>query len=488
MSRSRSGGSGGVVPPSDNAAWVAAIDLGATSGRVMLGNLGPDQLSVEAVHRFPNDPVRIPDGLHWNILELYRNILVGLRKAVGAQPDLAGIGICSWAVDYGLVSGDRLINNPFHYRDERTARGVELVHKIADHATLYATNGLQFLPFNSIYQLAVDQEAGVINDTTRMLMLPDLLGFWLTGEQVVERTNASTTGLLDLGTGTWNGTLIDKLSLPRSLFPFLIDPGTRIGGLRDEVAAEVGATAALDVIAVGSHDTASAVVGVPMTEPGAAYVSSGTWSLVGVELDRPVLTEDSREANFTNEGGVDGKIRYLRNVMGMWLLSESIRSWEREGQSVELTTLLAQATAVRTPVPIFDANHPSLLPPGDMPKRIAALCAEADAAALDSPAVFARSILESLAEAYATAITDAERLSGQKINTVHIVGGGSQNTLLCQLTADRTGRRVLAGPVEATAIGNVLIQGRAAGLVQGELSELRALIARAFPPVEYQPR
>jgi rhamnulokinase len=468
--------------------WVAAVDLGATSGRVMLGHLGPDQLSVEAVHRFPNDPVRIPDGLHWNILELYRNILVGLRKAVGAQPDLLGVGICSWAVDYGLVSGDRLINNPFHYRDERTAVGVDLVHKIADHGTLYAANGLQFQPFNSIYQLAVDHEAGVIDDTTRMLMLPDLLGFWLTGEQVVERTNASTTGMLDVGTGTWNATLIDKLSLPRSLFPFLVDPGTRIGALRDEVAAEVGATAALEVIAVGSHDTASAVVGVPMTEPGAAYVSSGTWSLVGLELDRPVLTEESREANFTNEGGVDGKIRYLRNVMGMWLLSESIRTWEREGQSVELTTLLAQAAALRTPVPIFDANHPSLLSPGDMPRRIATLCAEAGATAPDSPAVFARSILESLAEAYAAAITDAERLSGQKINTVHIVGGGSQNTLLCQLTANRTGRRVLAGPVEATAVGNVLIQGRAAGLVQDELSDLRALVARTFPPAEYQPR
>jgi rhamnulokinase len=468
--------------------WVAAVDLGATSGRVMLGQLGPDQLSVEAVHRFPNDPVRIPDGLHWNILDLYRNILVGLRKAVGAQPGLLGVGICSWAVDYGLVSGDRLINNPFHYRDERTARGVDLVHQIADHATLYAANGLQFQPFNSIYQLAVDHEAGVIDDTTRMLMLPDLLGFWLTGEQVVERTNASTTGLLDVGTGTWNATLIDKLSLPRSLFLFLVDPGTRIDALRDEVAAEVGATGALEVIAVGSHDTASAVVGVPMTEPGAAYVSSGTWSLVGLELDRPVLTEESREANFTNEGGVDGKIRYLRNVMGMWLLSESIRTWEREGQSVELTTLLAQAAAIRTPVPIFDANHPSLLPPGDMPKRIATLCVEAGATAPDSPAVFARSILESLAEAYAAAITDAERLSGQKINTVHIVGGGSQNTLLCQLTANRTGRRALAGPVEATAVGNVLIQGRAAGLVEGELSDLRALVARTFPPAEYQPR
>src|SRR5215213_2098415 len=468
--------------------WVAAVDLGATSGRVMLGHLGPDQLSLEEVHRFPNDPVRISDGLHWNILELYRNILVGLRKAVTVQPDLAGVGIDSWAVDYGLVSGQRLINNPFHYRDDRTTRGVDLVHKIADHSILYAANGLQFQPFNSVYQLAVDQEAGVIDDSTRMLMIPDLLGFWLTGEQVVERTNASTTGLLDISNGSWNATLIDKLSLPRSLFPPLVNPGSRVGSLRDEVNTEVGSPAALDVIAVGSHDTASAVVGVPMTEPGAAYVSSGTWSLVGVELDRPVLTEESREANFTNEGGVDGKIRYLRNVMGMWLLSESIRVWQREGQSVELRPLLDQAAAINKPVPVFDANHPSLLPPGDMPKRIAALCAEAGASITDSPAIIARSILESLAEAYTTAINDAERLSGSKINTVHIVGGGSQNTLLCQLTANRTGRRVLAGPVEATAVGNVLIQGRAAGLVEGDLSELRTLIARTFPPAEYQPR
>jgi rhamnulokinase len=470
-----------------SAGWVAAVDLGATSGRVMLGHLGPDQLSVEQVHRFSNDPVRTPDGLHWNILELYRNLLIGLRKAISAQPDLAGVGIDSWAVDYGLVDGDRLINNPFHYRDERTARGVELVHKIADHATLYAANGLQFQPFNSVYQLAVDHEAGVIDESIRMAMIPDLLGFWLTGEQVAERTNASTTGLLDITSGNWNTTLIDKLSLPRSLFPPLVHPGTRVGSLREEVSTEIGASA-LDVIAVGSHDTASAVVGVPMTGPGAAYVSSGTWSLVGVELDRPVLTEESRDANFTNEGGVDGKIRYLRNVMGMWLLSESMRTWERAGQPVELTTLLAQAAAVNMHVPLFDANHPSLLPAGDMPKRIAALCVEAGAAAPDSPAVFARSILESLAEAYATAIDDAERLSGQKINTVHIVGGGSQNALLCQLTANRTARRVLSGPVEATAVGNVLVQGRTAGLVQGELSELRSLVARTFPPAEYQPR
>jgi len=380
-----------------------------------------------------------------------------------------------------------LINNPFHYRDERTTHGVDLVHTVADHGALYAANGLQFQPFNTLYQLSVDAEAGLIDESVRMLMIPDLLGFWLTGQQLVERTNGSTTGLVEVASGDWNATLIDKLGLPRTLFPALVDAGRRIGSLRPEVAAEVGAPASLELIAVGSHDTASAVVGVPMVEPGAAYVSSGTWSLVGVELDRPVLSDDSREANFTNEGGVDGKIRYLRNVMGMWLLSESIRSWQRQGQQVELGSLLDEAAAITTPAPVFDANHPSLLPPGDMPNRIAALCGERGAAAPRSPAMVARSILESLAEAYADAIDDAERLSGQKISAVHIVGGGSQNALLCQLTADRARRRVLAGPVEATAIGNVLVQARAAGLVSGELANLRALVASTFAPTEYSP-
>jgi rhamnulokinase len=212
----------------------------------MLGHVGHDELSVEAVHRFPNEPVRTADGLHWSILELYRNVLIGLRKAIGAQPALTGIGIDSWAVDYGLVSGNRLINNPFHYRDERTARGVELVHAIADHASLYAANGLQFQPFNSIYQLAVDLEAGVIDDRTRMLMIPDLLGFWLTGQSVAERTNASTTGLLEIVNGDWNATLLEKLSLPRSLFPPLIDPGSHVGSLRDDVATDIGAPAGLN--------------------------------------------------------------------------------------------------------------------------------------------------------------------------------------------------------------------------------------------------
>jgi rhamnulokinase len=467
---------------------VAAVDLGATSGRVMLGRVGPDELSVEAVHRFPNDPVRTRDGLHWNILELYRNILVGLRKAVRSRPELASIGIDSWAVDYGLVSGDRLINNPFHYRDERTARGVELVHGVVDQDALYPANGLQFQPFNTLYQLAVDREDGVIDERTAMLMIPDLLAFWLTGVKVAERTNASTTGLLDVTGDGWNAALIGRLGLLRSVLPTLVDPGSRIGGLSDTVVAEIGADRTLDVVAVGSHDTASAVVGVPMTGRDAAYISSGTWSLVGAELDEPVLTEASRRANFTNEGGVDGRIRYLKNVMGMWLLSESMRTWERGGHRLELTDLLDQAAGIEGSMPIFDVNHPSLLAPGDMPGRIAALCAERGESEPSSPPEFVRSILESLAVAYGTAIDDVVRLSGRPIEAVHIVGGGSQNALLCQLTADRTGRPVLAGPVEATAIGNVLVQARAAGLVHGELEDLRVLVARAFPPVEYRPR
>ena len=291
-----------------------------------------------------------------------------------------------------------MIGSPFHYRDERTARGVDLVQRIVDQEELYAAGGLQFLPFNTLYQLAVDQADGLLDADTVMLMLPDLFGFWLTGEKSVERTNASTTGLLDIVSGAWNQELIDKLGLPRSLFPPVVDPGQTIGKLTATVAAELDADEPIEVVAVGSHDTASAVVAVPMTSRNAAYISSGTWSLVGVELDEPVLTDDSREANFTNEGGVDGRVRYLRNLMGMWLLSESVRSWERDGQVIELSELLAAAAAIDTPLATFDPNDPSLMPAGDMPSRISALCAASGDPVPATPAEFARSILESLAD------------------------------------------------------------------------------------------
>jgi rhamnulokinase len=468
---------------------VAAVDLGASSGRVMLGRVGPNELSVHPVARFGNDPVRTIDGLHWNILELYRQVLGGLRAAVREEPGLKSAAVDSWAVDYALMSGDRMLANPHHYRDERTGPGVVTTHALIAPAELYARNGLQFLPFNTLYQLTADRLAGDLEGAESMLMIPDLLSYWLTGRKATERTNASTTGLLDIRTGQWDNILIARLGLPPTLLPTLVNAGSTIGPLLASVANEIGATTNLEVTAVGSHDTASAVAAVPMTSDDAAYISCGTWSLVGVELEAPVLSEASRQANFTNEGGVDGRVRYLRNVMGFWLLSESIRTWERAGTATNLTSLLAAASQVPPGmVAVFDVDDPRFLPPGDMPARIAAQCAEHDLPSPRTPAETVRSIIESLATAYARTLHAAADLSGKTIRTVHIIGGGSQNQLLCQATADRTGIPVLAGPVEATAIGNVLVQARTQGLATGTLENLRALVASTYPPTRYTPQ
>ncbi|MGA1836597.1 rhamnulokinase family protein [Herbiconiux sp. 11R-BC] len=472
-------------------AAVAAVDLGATSGRVMLGYVGHDELRLVPVARFPNNPVRILDGLHWNILELYRNVVVGLASAVREEPDIRSIAVDSWAVDYALMRDGRMLGNPYHYRDERTAAGADATHTLVGPAELYAANGLQFLPFNTLYQFAADQLAGSLQQAQTALLVPDLIDYWLTGAARAEKTNASTTGLLNVSTGQWDSALIERLGLPRGILPKLVEPGSTVGTLLPSVAAEIGASSALPVSAVGSHDTASAVVAVPAAGEDFAYISSGTWSLVGVELEHPVVSEAGRAANFTNEGGVDGRIRYLKNVSGLWLLSESVRTWERTGEQIDLPTLISAAAAVTTPVPVFDAGDPVFTAPGDMPARIAEWCTAHGQAAPQSRAEFVRSILESLADAYALALEQASELSGKQIGVVHVVGGGSQNALLCQLTADRTGRPVLAGPVEATAVGNVLVQARAQGLVgvggSASLEALRAIVAKTFAPVRYEP-
>ena len=450
----------------------------------MLGHVDHNELSVRPVARFPNGPVQRADGLHWDIDALYSHALAGLAAALREEPTLAGIGIDSWAVDYTLLTGGRMLGLPFHYRDERTARGVERVHSVVSPEELYAANGLQFLPFNTLYQFAAE---GNLDTVDSFLLIPDLLAYWLTGRRVAERTNASTTGLLRVATGEWDDALIERLALPRRIFPELVDPGTPLGSLRPEAAAIVGGD--LSVTAVGSHDTASAVVAVPAASDDFAYISCGTWGLVGVELERPVLTEASRLANFTNEGGVDGRVRYLHNVMGLWLLSESVRQFNDEGKrDLDLPELLAAASALTTPVSVFDANDASFLPPGDMPARIAAWCTTHGLAAPQTPVEFVRSIIESLAVAFADAVRTASELSGKTVSVIHIVGGGSQNELLCQLTADRSGLPVLAGPVEATAIGNVLVQARALGFASGSLESLRSLVAAAFLPVLYRPR
>jgi rhamnulokinase len=467
---------------------VAAVDLGATSGRVMLGHIGPDELRLQDVLRFPNGPVQTADGLHWNVDELYRSILAGLRTALREEPDIRSIGVDSWAVDYSLLRAGKSLGAPFHYRDERNGAAVDEVHALVDPSELYRRNGLQFLTFNTLYQLTADRLSGRLAEADRFLLVPDLINFWLGGTEAAEHTNASTTGLLGVETGRWDSDLIGRLHLPGSIFPELVDAGTSLGGLSTHVIAELGGGSSLDLSTVGSHDTASAVVGVPAETEHFAYISCGTWGLVGVELDAPVLTEASRLEGFTNEGGVDGRIRYLHNVMGLWLLSESVRRWEDEGTIIHLPALLSEAAAVSAAVPVFDTNDPRFLGRGDMPTRIAEWCSERGIAAPQTRPEFVRSILESLSEAFARAVETAAELSRKRVGVIHIVGGGSQNELLCQLTANRSGLEVVAGPVEATAIGNILIQARAQGLVTGSLESLRALVARSFEQVRYLPR
>lgn len=461
----------------------AAVDLGAGSGRVMLGRVGDGRIELRQVRRFANDPVSLWNGtraaLHWDIAGLYGQIRAGLAEAGRQAPELRSIGVDSWAVDYGLLRDGRLLGLPHHYRDIRGEAGVRIVHARMDPRELYSRNGLQFLPFNTLYQLAAE---GMLGIADRALLIPDLIGYWLTGAMATERTNASTTGLLGAD-GRWDVELRARLGISGDLFPGLVDPGTPLGPLLPSVAGQLAA----EVIAVASHDTASAVAAVPMAAESAAYISCGTWGLVGVELTERVVTEAARAANFTNETGVGGRIRFLRNVMGLWLLSESVRRWECDGTPIDLPQLLAHAAQVPAAA-VFDVDDSRFLTPGDMPARIAGWYAEHDLPAPTGRAELVRAIIESLATAFATGVRTAAALSGVSVRAVHIVGGGAQNTLLCQLTADRAGVPVLAGPVEATSIGNILVQARAHGLLGHDLDALRAAVARAFAPQRYLPR
>ncbi|MBB6548891.1 rhamnulokinase [Nonomuraea rubra] len=451
----------------------AAVDLGASSGRVMLADLSGG-LSLTEAHRFPNGPVRVGGRLYWDILGLYREILAGLRAA----GPVSSIGVDSWAVDYALLDeSGAMLGNPVHYRDDRTAGVAERVAGSVGAEALYEVSGLQVLPFNTIYQLLAEPRLG---DAATMLMIPDLIGYWLTGEAGAEVTNASTTGLLDVRTREWALPLIERLGLPAGLFPPLRQPGDAVGGLRRDVAGEIGWSA--PVRAVGSHDTASAVAAVPATGPAFAFVSCGTWSLAGVELPGPVLTPESRAANFTNEAGIDGTVRYLRNVMGLWLLQECLRAWPGS----DLGELLKAAAAERPFAAVVNPDEPAFLPPGDMPARIAAECRRTGQRPPASPAAYVRCVLESLALGHRLAVRQAMELSGRDVEVVHLVGGGSRNELLCQFTADACGLPVVAGPGEATTFGNVLVQARAAGLVS-DLAEMRALVAASRPLRRYEP-
>ena len=432
---------------------VAAVDLGASSGRVMACAVDGSGITLEEVHRFPNGPVSLRGSLHWDVLGLYQGVLAGLAKAGPVD----AVGIDSWAVDYGLLDATgALLGNPVHYRDSRTD-GV--ADRVPDFS---ATTGVQVLPFNTIYQLVAAAGSPQLAAARQLLLIPDLLAYWLTGVRVAEVTNASTTGLLDARTRDWAKGVMAQVGIEPGLFPRLVEPGTVLGTL------DGGSS----LVAVGSHDTASAVVGVPAATDRFAYIATGTWSLVGVELDEPVTSEDGRAANFSNELGVDGTVRYLRNVMGLWLLQECLREWGNP----ELAPLLAAAAEQPGLAAVVDAGDPAFIPPGDMPRRLREACVRTGQRPPESRPAIVRCILDSLALAHRRTVRDAVRLSGREVEVVHVVGGGARNELLCRLTADACGLPVIAGPVEAAAYGNALVAARALGAVSGGLDGLREVL------------
>lgn len=470
------------MSPAPALARVAAVDLGAESGRVIRAEIGPDRLELTEVHRFGNGPVRVHDTLHWDILRLFDQTVAGLRAA-GHAGRLDSVGVDSWAVDYGLL--DRtgaLLGNPVHYRDARTDGVMERVVASLGADSLYRTTGLQLLPFNTLFQLVAAGGTPQLAAAHRLLLIPDLLCYWLTGQAATELTNASTTQLLDVHRRTWAEDLITAAGIPTGLFGRLREPGRPAGRLREQIGA-----GPVPVITVGSHDTASAVVAVPAASPHAAYISCGTWSLVGLELAAPVLSEASRRANFTNEAGVDGTVRFLRNVMGLWLLQESLRTWRAGGAAPDLQRLLAAAADEPGLASVVDAADPAYLPPGDLPARIGAACRRTGQPVPLTPPAVTRCILDSLALAHRRAVRQAAALAGHRVEVVHVVGGGARNGLLCQLTADACGLPVLAGPVEATAIGNALVQARTLGVVGPDLAALRELVRSTQHLRRYEP-
>lgn len=461
-----------------------AVDLGASSGRVMAGEFDGERIHLREVHRFANRPLVLPDGLHWNLPQLYQEILDGTARAVreadGDSP--VSIGVDTWGVDYGLLdAGGGLLGLPFCYRDERTGEAMEAVHGVVPAEEIYARTGIQFMRFNTLYQLWVERETRgqALASASRLLMMPDLLNYWLSGEMTQEETNASTTQLLRAGGGEWDRELIDRLGLPDRLFGSLTRPGETLGRLRAELAEEVGWNDGR-VVAVASHDTASAVAAVPATDANPAYLSSGTWSLLGAELTKPVVTPEAGADGITNEIGIGGTVRFLKNIGGLWLIQESCRQWEREGESWdfgELERLAAQAEPHRSRIDPDDERFAS---PGNMPLRIREYCREGGQPVPETPAQVARCIYESLALKYAVIWKRLCRHLPEPPGQLHLIGGGSRAGLLNQMTANALDLPVSAGVPEATSVGNLLAQMLADGSIDSH-RQGREIVARSFP-------
>jgi rhamnulokinase len=466
---------------------LAAIDLGAQSGRVAVGRLDDGRLSVTEVHRFANVPVRTRGTLHWDILGLYRDVLDGLRAAKREAGQLDSVGVDSWAVDFGLVDrSGRLLGNPVHYRDHRRARAMPRVLELVPARELYERSGIQLLPINTVFELAAMAADGdpalAVADT--LLLVPDLLHYWLCGSRSTERTNASTTQCVDPRDGGWDVELLERLAVPTHLLPEIVPPAARLGELGRDAADETGLHGAA-VVAPATHDTASAVAAIALGE-ASAYISAGTWSLVGIELHAPLITDAAFAANLTNEAGVDGTFRLLRNVTGLWLLHECLRTWALEGRKWSFDELVALADEAPPLRSFVEPDDETFAEPGDVPARIRAFCAATGQPEPVEPGAVVRCILESLALKHAQAVELLGSVSGVAATEIHLVGGGARNELLCRWTAAASGLPVVCGPEEATLVGNLLVQA----LSLGELSsvaEARQVAALSFPSATYEP-
>lgn len=466
-----------------------AFDLGAESGRAVLGHFDGERLSLEEVHRFGNGPVPVLGSLHWDVLRLWAEITSGLRAAAAkAGSALAGIGVDAWGVDFALLAPDgSLLGNPHHYRDRRTDGMMEEAFRRVPREEVYAQTGIQFMQINTLYQLLAMARQGspILAAAHTLLTIPDLFHYWLSGCQANEFTIATTTQCYDPRRGGWALDLLGRLGLPTHILGRIVPACTVLGHLRPDVARDAGCPA-VPVIAPGSHDTASAVAAVPATRCDYAYLSSGTWSLMGIEVEQPVISAESLASNVTNEGGIGGTFRLLKNIMGLWLVQECRRAWAREGDALsydDLTALAAEAPAFG---PLIVPGDARFLPPGDMPSRIQAFCRETGQPVPQTRGEIVRCAFESLALEYRRVLAELERLAGHALPVLHVVGGGSRNRLLNQFTANATARTVIAGPVEATATGNILGQALALGHIRS-LAEGRALVRRSFDVVTFEP-
>jgi len=467
-----------------------AVDLGAESGRVMLGRIVHGRLSLEQIHRFSNGPVDEHGSLRWNFHRLLSEIKTGIGQAVKtADGKIGGIGVDTWGVDFGLLGADgQLIEKPYHYRDSRTNGMMDKAFTLMPKRRIYESTGIQFMQLNSLYQVLAMRLANspVLAKTERLLFMADLFSYFLCGKAFGEYTLASTSQMMDMQTGKWSKPIFDELSLPMKIMPEITMPGAVGGELTDKVAKEAGC-GKIPVIAIGSHDTASAVLGVPASGNKWAYLSSGTWSLMGVELPSAIINEKTFKYEFTNEGGVDDTIRLLKNIMGLWLVQECKRQWQREGQDLSYGELTKMAAAAKPFFGHIECDRSEFLAPGDMPARINKYLADTGQTPTQDKGQMVRLVLESLALKYRSVLNAIEDVTGNTIDVLHIVGGGIQNELLCQFTADAIGRKVVTGPIEATASGNILMQAKAAGQFKS-IDEAREVIRDSFEMKEYQPR